>query len=45
MKIRTAAILALVAICVFAFNEYTASAERKCLELGNSANQCAKLNF
>ena len=45
MKPKKLAILTLVAACLFAFCHYSASVERKCLELGNSSNQCAKLSM
>ena len=45
MKTKKLAILALVAAGLFVFCHYSASAERKCLELGNSVNQCAKLKL
>ena len=43
MKKSKIALIVLVVAGLFIANEYSVHVERKCLELGNTASQCAKL--
>ena len=45
MKKSKLALIVLVVVGLFIANEYSIHVERKCLEMGNTASQCAKLWF